>query len=431
MARTRSKPAKPARKESTPEPTPATAKSLPPSTSNPPKLFVLPKDTSNLARIVTLNNPATGNPSRYYFCPQKGFYEFTRISVPKRDCRSWLITGSASEDAQDEKKEGMRIGSGYVTQAADMFLATPIDIVFLILPALAPQSAKDTRQHFLALDDYLDLLSASSRHWKALLAQHHLVLKTMIEKRICRLCDSVDAGGESMYRVSNEKIASMLLRKAERMVKTGLPKSLEDKFVKSALEVPVMNIPRENSTLSILSTTSKGTENAESQPQLESQSSLSTSTDSQSTTATSITTPDTDALCCQPALTTPPGIPNLLRTRTALTYLTSCYVPKTLLVPIQALTAPTFTSLDTHLTTIAKLKAEAAALRSISDNISRKRAIEEDEDKIAEREEKKRRKDEEDKKKKMEGRAIKQLKKADTSGMKKMSSFFQKVPKKA
>jgi hypothetical protein len=62
--------------------------------------------------------------------------------------------------------------------------------------------------------------------------------------------------------------------------------------------------------------------------------------------------------------------------------------------------------------------------------MSRKRAIEDDDDRTAEREEKKRKKEEDEKKKKTEGRAVKALKKVDTSGMKKMSAFFGKVEKK-
>jgi len=62
--------------------------------------------------------------------------------------------------------------------------------------------------------------------------------------------------------------------------------------------------------------------------------------------------------------------------------------------------------------------------------VSRKRALEDDEA-LAGREEKKRRKEEEEKRKKAEGRAVKMLKKVDTSGMKKMSAFFKKVEKKA
>ncbi|KAF2852270.1 hypothetical protein T440DRAFT_392703 [Plenodomus tracheiphilus IPT5] len=413
MARTRSKPASKA-KESTPEPTASTIKPLPKPTSNPPKLFVLPKDTSKDARIVTLDNPANDTPSRYYFCPQKGFYEFTRIAAPKKDCRSWLITGDAeSEDVDAEETGDMRIGSGYITSAADLFIATPIDVLFLILPALAPKSAKDTKQHFLAFDDYLDKLSSFSQHWKVLLAQFPS-LKSMVEKRMQVLCDTVSAGDEPMYRISHEKLTDTLLKKAERMVKTGLPPSLEEKFVKTALEVPVMSIRREDSTLSAISSTETVTPDDASTPSA----SFSTAVESQTSPA-------------KPALTTPEGIPYLLRLRTSLNYLTSTYLPQTLRPLILSLLAPKFTTLDIHLAAIAELKSEAAALRSISDNISRKRAIEEDDEKMAEREEKKRKKEEEDKKKKAEGRGIKQLKKVDTSGMKKMSAFFTKVPKKA
>ena len=432
MARTRSKPAKSAAKESSPEPSTSTDKALPATTSNPLKLFVLPKNTSKDARIVTLDNPANDTPSRYYFCSQKGFHEFTRIAAPKKDCRSWLITGEKSEEGEALEKERVRIGSGYITQNADLFLATPIDTLFLILPAFAPQSQKNAKQHFLMLDDYLDMLSSLSRHWKTLLAQSP-TLKTMIEKRVRAVCDILDVGGETMYRISHDKIVNLLLNKAERMVKNGLPKSLEEKFVKSALEVPIMSIRREESTLRATETPLQvnADETETSASEVESQESATTaSLNSQASTSTALTAPSDTS---PPNLQTPSDIPHLLRIRTALTYLTSSYVPATLRTIIHAHLASTkkFDALDTHLAAIAKLKSEAAALRSISDNMSRKRAIEEDEDKVAEREEKKRKKEEEEKKKKQEGRGIKQLKKVDTSGMKKMSSFFQKVAKKA
>lgn len=401
--------AKPAPKEPTPEPTPSTTKPLPKATSNPPKLFVLPRDASNDARIVTLDNPATSTPSRYYFCPSKGFYEFTRIAAPKKACRSWLITSQDAKDtqrddqkqqeegkeAEDETETGL--GSGYVTKNADLFLATPVDLLFLILPALAPKSAKEEKQHFLALDDYTDMLSASSRHWKTLLAQYPS-LKGMLEKKMRSLCDTVDAGDETMYRISYSNLVSLLVKKAERMVKTGLPPSMEEKFVKSALDIPVMSIRREDA-------------------------------EGQTTTTTQDDT-DTPA---KPTLHTPPGIPHLLRLKTALSYLTSAYLPPTLqsLVSIHLATSstPDFAPLTAHLSAIAGLKAEAAALRSISDNISRKRQFETDEDRIAEREEKKRRKEEEERKKKSESLGVKKLRKVDTSGMKKMSAFFSAKPK--
>jgi hypothetical protein len=438
MARaTRSKPAP---KQPTPEPTPSTIKPLPKATPNPPKLFILPKDTSSDARIVTLDNPATSTPSRYLFCPSKGFYEFTRVAAPKKACRSWLITSQDAKSAQGDKvppnqeeKKGEEeddtetgLGSGYVTNNADLFLATPIDLLFLILPALAPKSAKEERQHFLALDDYIEKLASTSGHWKALLMQNPS-LTALLEKKLRNICDTVDAGDETMYRLSHAKLLSILLKKAQRVVKTGLPPSLEDKFVKSALDVPVMTIRREESTLSAVAS-----ESGTSTPGGGDSQASTTAQDAQSQ-ATDLTTPDESDLPSKPTLETPEAIPHLLRLRTALTYLTSSYLPPTLQPTISTLlaasTSPEFTPLTTHLAAIAKLKSEAAALRSISDNISRKRGLDMDDEKIAEREEKKRKKEEEERRKKSESLGVKKLRKVDTSGMKKMSAFFSVKPK--
>ncbi|PVH94813.1 hypothetical protein DM02DRAFT_179895 [Periconia macrospinosa] len=440
MARTRSKPAPAAATaeelESTTEVPTATAKSVPPPDKNRPKLFLLPKDTSEDSRIVTLDNPATGAPSRYYFCPEKGFYEFTRIAAPKKDCRSWLITSEESLASKESgnglttDSENVELGTGYVVQAANLFIATPIDLLFLILPVLAPKNMKETEQHFLELFDHLEALSTASRQWKALFTQYPS-LKAMIEKKMVAICDTVSVGDDTMYRISQEKLLALLLKKAERVCKNGLPPSLENKFIKTALEVPIMNIKREESSLTVVS------ENPDSQlsttaTAIDSQS----STETVSTAATSVIHEEVikEEFISTPSLVTPPEIPRLLRLRTALRYLASSYLPSTLRTSIQTLLQSSnlidFTPLDTHLAAVAKLRSEAAALRSISDNISRKRGLEEDDEKIAEREEKKRKKEEEEKKKKTESRGIKQLKKADTSGMKKMSSFFTKLPKK-
>ena len=311
-----------------------------------------------------------------------------------------------------------------MTKNADLFLATPIDLLFLILPVLAPmsKSVKEEKQHFLALDDYVDVLSASSRHWQSLFAQYP-TLKDMLEKKMRLLCDTVDAGDETMYRISHGKLLAILFKKSERMVRIGLPPSMEEKFVKSALDVPIMSIRREESTPSAIS------ESGTSIPAADCQMSATAATGSRITGSA----PDKVELPVEPTILAPEGIPHLLRLRTAFTYLTSSYLPlalaTTMTTLLSASTAPNFAPLTEHLSTIAKLKSEAAALRSISDNISRKRQLEYDEDKIAEREEKKRKKEEEDKKKKSEGRGIKALKKVDTTGMKKMSAFFSAKPK--
>jgi hypothetical protein len=294
------------------------------------------------------------------------------------------------------------------------------------------------------LDDYLDTLSTSNRHLRVLLAENPS-LRARIEKRLGACCDSVDAGEETMYRLSVEKLLAILVKKAERMCERGFPSSMEDRFIKPPLEIPVMSVRREETNISIASETATAI-TTESQDQLsivlvEAESQASTTTTTTTTTTvesqtTVATTPDEEDPTPAPQLTTPPGVPALLRLRTALTYILNAYIPRTLHTPLLTLLSsastslPSFTTLDTHLAALAKLKAEALALRSISDNISRKRSYEDDEEKVAEREEKKRKKEEEDKRKKSENRSIKQLKKVDTSGMKKLSSFFTRAPAK-
>lgn len=83
-----------------------------------------------------------------------------------------------------------------------------------------------------------------------------------------------------------------------------------------------------------------------------------------------------------------------------------------------------FAPLDTYMSELSRLKQEAAAARSAGD-YGRKRVL--DDEEVAERAEKKRRKDEDDKRKKAgESRGVKNLKKVNTTGMKKMSDFFKK-----
>lgn len=254
----------------------------------------------------------------------------------------------------------------------------------------------------------------------------------MLENKMRLICDTVDAGDETMYRISNDKLLAVLVKKAERMVSAGLPPSLEERFIKSALEIPIMNVKREDSTLSEPCATS--TKPTTEEPSTDANPDSQTNNANNNNTSTPLIAPNPDADAnadTDSSLPTPPEIPHLLRVRTGLTYLSTSYLPPTLRPILTThLSSPTFAPLTAHLSAIAALKSEAAALRSISDNISRKRAVEEDEEKIAEREEKKRRKEEEEKKKKSEGRAVKALRKVDTSGMKKMSSFFVKVPKK-
>ncbi|KAH7045292.1 ribonuclease H2, subunit B [Macrophomina phaseolina] len=426
--------------------TTATGPALPAADANPPKLFILPKDVASDARIVTLPNPATSSPNRYFCCPNKGFYEFTRVAAPKTTPRSWLLApkkettlkGKTADTAEsaDAEHPTPPLSNGYTLKTPDVFVATPVDALFLVLPALVPVAKEGERQLFLSAEDHLDSLGSSSAQLRSLL--QHDPIKARLEERMAAACDTVDAGDEKMYRLSLARLAKELVAKAESLVAHGLPPSMEERFVRKALERPVMSIKREESGISVVSDGIEAAtlENSESQGSAASTAETEQTTESQESTTTAATSASEQTVTApvtrQP-IVAPEGVPHLLRMRTALDFMSSSYLPPRLRTLLQSTWAENkivdFSPLDKHLQELAHLRSEAQALRSLSDNITRKRGMD-DEEAAEIRAEKKRKKDEEEAKKKSQSRGVKQLAKADTSGMKKLSSFFTKAPSK-
>ncbi|KAK7722911.1 hypothetical protein SLS57_004764 [Botryosphaeria dothidea] len=442
--KTRSK--KPTTKADAPEKTATATGPTPPAADpNPPRLFVLPKDVSSDARIVTLPNPATSTPNRYFCCPNKGFYEFTRVGAPKTTPRSWLLAPEKNEDLKNKKddvaegdageKAAKPLANGYTLKTSDVFVATPVDALFLVLPALVPSAKEGEKQLFLSVEDHLDTLGNSSTQLRKLLQNDSI--KARLEERMAAACDTVDAGDEKMYRLSVERLAKELLAKAEALTAHGLPASMEEKFVRKALERPVMSIKREETTVSVVSEGIEATtlEGADSQATTASATDAETAESQESTTtvATSVSEETVVAPVPKQPIVAPEGVPHLLRLRTAIDFMLSSYIPPRLRSLLRSTWSANelinFAPLDQHLQDLANLRTEAHALRSLSDNISRKRGVD-DEEAAELRAEKKRKKDEEEAKKKNQSRGVKQLAKADTSGMKKLSSFFTKAPAK-
>ena len=410
------------------------------STANPPKLFLLPTDTAHDARIVTLANPQSGTPCRYYFCPEKGLYEFTEIAAPKMSPRSWLLardrtTSSDKGAALTRRVDGPKtttpsMEKGLVTQNANLFVATPMDPLFLILPALKPgpcsTKADSTKQPFLSSDDYLDTLQSSSSHLTHVLK--HEPARCKFEERMRAVCDTVEAGDEVMLRLNEQSLLKHLADRARAMVEHGLPASLEEDHVGRRLEVPVLGIKREESAVST-STPETSTDEASTSQQQPISTEPSISSDSVASTATPLSSVTSD-----PDLS-PKDMAQLLRLRTALSYLFARYLPSDLADSLNILLCASdspfdFKPLDAHLDHLAALRREAFSSRSMGD-FSRKRGMNEDDEAAEGRAEKKRRKEEEEKKKRAgESRGVRDLKKVDVSGMKKMSDFFGAKRKK-
>jgi hypothetical protein len=418
------------------------AQKLEPSISNPPQVFILPKEISPSARILTLPNPAISNPNRYLLCPDKGFYEFTRVTAPKKACKSWLLAPDRKSVSSAVEVDGQVDSSeGYVLRTPDMMVATTIDPLFLVLSALAgdPMAEWDggrREQEYLSPSDYTARLIETSEHLKQMMQSDiRSRIEALLEARMEAVCDFMDAGEERLYTLSKDELLRELAEKAKRMVMKGLPASMEERFVKRELAVPVLSMKREESSISIAEQDSLTTGGAESHS-----ASQSTSQETQSsvTTSTSISTAATSvvSISADEASNATDELTYLLRLRTALSFLLNSYIAPSLRSDLETLlkSSPSvvdFTPLDKHLAHVNELKNEAQALRSMSDNISLKRSVMEDEDALEKAEAKKRKKEEEEIKKKNMSRGVQQLKKADTSGMKKLSAFFTaKAPAK-
>lgn len=397
--------------------------------ANPPQLFILPRDASKAARIVTLKNPRYQNDSRYLVCPEKGFYEFTRVSAPKTMPRSWLLSSAISDDGDHEDAKKSTDSMGYVTKESNLLIATSIDPLFIILPALCPipgKKAEDSKL-FLSRDDYLDKLSSVSPQVEGFLRVDRI--KSLLQKRMAAVCDTVEAGDEIMFRLSEEALLRELLGKAQNMVKNGLPSSMEEKLVRKALESPIMlSLAREGSSI-------QEEENALGAETPDTQRTVSTTT-SFSDASTPATSFSEDTVIAPskpkslPPISAPEGVAELLRLRTAFSYICSAYVsPHVAETLKKLLSAPSskvnFGPLDDHLAHLAKIRQDAAAARSLGD-FSRKRALEDDDEGEERRAEKRRREEEDKKKKANESRGVKALKKVNVTGMKKMSDFFKK-----
>ncbi|OCT47287.1 hypothetical protein CLCR_02454 [Cladophialophora carrionii] len=402
---------------------------------DPLKHFILPKDTPTQSRFILLRHPRDSDVQRFLFCPEKGLYQFTKVSPPSADPRSLLFTPLEPDRAESHAAEhtdrsqtaseaSLSCRDGYVSKTAEFFVATPFDLAFILLPLVTG------RNLFQPIDDLLEEHIRDNKHLRYLF-EHG---RCMVEEAMSRFCDTIQAGDEQMFRFSEDKALRMLIQKADAAMARGLPSTLEEKFVTRALEAPILSVKREDTTISAIKTKSNATAPDEEEDDenasevFDSQSSAASiapsAAFSEASTATSVSTVVPETIS--------PELLELQKRRTVLDFLLESCVPDAIADRIRARLAAKgspidFTPLDGHLSSLAALRAEALLSRSISD-FSRKRGLEDDE--TAElRAEKKRKQEEEDKRKRLgESNGVRALKKVDVSGMKKMSDFFARKP---
>lgn len=435
MAKTRS-----SKSAASGEPAAATADSkaahvLPAQTTSPPKLFVLPRAATPDAKVVTLPNPRYSKPTRYLACPETGLYEFTCISAPKTTPRSWLIETPVPPQDGETARNPPRT-EGQISKAADLYVATPIDPLFLLIPALTtPAPKSDGKRLFVSSDDHFDNLPEDASHLSVVLCIDRI--RETFEARLECVCDTVKVGEETLFRVSDEKLFNEVLKKARRMAEGSLPSSMEEKFVKKALEAPILSQRRQPARpveaaaeTPASGVATPGAESGESQASTATGASAASAESRASTSATSI--PEEGAIVedtVKAAIQASDEVLALQRIKVAFDFICASYIPaevtKRLAETLEDGKFPDvdFAPLEEYLAHLSKLRAEAMASRSMGD-YSKKHARDEEEDEA--REEKKRKVEEEKKKKALESRGVRDLKKVNTAGMRKLSDFFKK-----
>lgn len=312
-----------------------------------------------------------------------------------------------------------------------MFIATTMDPLFLVIPALAEatvgRGAEEQKRLFLTSDDYFDKLPEEYSHLNEILRLEKP--RALLEQRMAVICDTVEAGDESMYRLNKEKLVSTCLEKAKNLAEGDhFPSSLEKQFVTKALQAPVLNQKRP-----ALSADNQKDDQPPSESFDSGTSTPKTETnDSQSTTAsteTAATSVDEDVVEVVEAIKASEEVIKLQKLRVAFDLICERLIsPATTKWLKEDLSGEksidiNFGPLEEYLAQVAKLRAEAMASRSMGD-YSRKHMRDEDEDEA--REAKKRKMEEEKKRKANESRGVRDLKKVNTSGMKKLSAFFTK-----
>jgi hypothetical protein len=397
----------------------------PQSVDVPNKTFILPSKRSDAARFLSLPNPSSGVANRYFFDPEAGLYEFTAVASTQFAPRSILFTPN-----HDNVEKAEAAAKSYITKKAEILIATPIDVLFFMLPIIAPADKISTSNMFQPLDDILDSQDELSAHLRYIV--YNTSFRPTIERRMESICETMEAADEKLYRFNETKLLTELIAKADRMIAQGLPASLEQNFVHKALAPPLMSVKREDTVITTTATaTAVENENSQDLEVVETQSTSATTVSTTlSEQQSGVSTPATQPSTVDEITSSSESIARLLRLRIALSFMKQSYLPQNLSIKIEeTLKSPEspidFKPLDDRLKELTALRAEAFASRAIGGDFTRKRGFE-DEDGDSERAAAKRKKEDEKKAKLAESRAVRDLKKVNTSGMKKMSDFFKK-----
>ncbi|KAK3175598.1 hypothetical protein Dsin_033014 [Dipteronia sinensis] len=375
----------------------------------PVKCLIVSKNVSSTSKILSLQHPADKSRKEFLLCPKTGLHELKRTTVSAANPRSILFSSSEPNDKISQPiANDARFSDGFINKDAEIITVTPYDLAYILLGSIAPEKITTKKSLFQPLEDLLESPETEDKSLQYILQNAEAVVK----EAMSRICDTVDAGDEDMFRYSEEKTFKMVLERAQRVAESGLPASLEERFVTRVLDAPMLSVNREETSVSVVVT--KATTPSDGDSQADSFDSRSTTVSTTvSAVFSEISSTSTEHTTVEDSI--PARVRYLQRVRIAYNFISASCLPSFVsarLTPLllQADSPLDFSPLEEYLKELGVLRAEAAASRSISD-FSLKRGPEDDE--IAEeRAEKKRKQEEEERKRKAnESRGVKELKK--------------------
>ena len=172
------------------------------------RVFLSARDLSSGCKIMRLPHPRTAHPFAVALADNSFLLEVQKFQEPVADVpRSWLLAGTVPAER--------------VQQDGSLFVATPLDPLFLLLPPLRQltQAAQSNRRESSAgLFKPMSELSSTAGDEEATAALEGTVFALPdLLQRLRAICDVNDKYDEPMLRLNEAKVAAWLSRKVHAL----------------------------------------------------------------------------------------------------------------------------------------------------------------------------------------------------------------------
>ena len=162
------------------------------------RIFLSAADLST-AKLARLTHPRTAAPLAVCLASSGTLLEVQKFCEGEKEPRSWLLAGAER-----------------VQQDSSLFLATPLDPIFLILPRLRALRGSNTPGYFRPMSELSSALESADELEAAAFEATVLALpEALLLKKLRLVCDVNDKYDEPMVRLNDTKLLAWLQRKVK------------------------------------------------------------------------------------------------------------------------------------------------------------------------------------------------------------------------